>query len=71
MKLKNKKVLIIGLGLNGSLIANEFIKAGATVYAIDENDLIDKEDFTNKIQLNDLKNISTYKYFTKKQCYYW
>ena len=66
MKLKDKKVLIIGLGLNGSLIANEFIKAGATVYAIDENDLIDKEDFANKIQLNDLKNISTYKYFTKK-----
>ena len=66
MNLKNKKIIVIGLGLNGSSIVNEMINAGAKVKAIDCNDFLDKKFFKKKFQLNDLRYISFFKYFFKK-----
>ena len=66
MKLKNKKIIVIGLGLNGSSIVNEMINVGAKVIAIDSNDFLDKKFFDKQFHLNDLKYISFYKYILKK-----
>ena len=66
MNLKNKKIIVIGLGLNGSSIVNEMTNIGAEVTAIDSNDFLNKKSFKNNFQLNDLKYISTFKYFLKK-----
>ena len=66
MNLKNKKIIVIGLGLNGSSIVNEMINVGAKVIAIDDNDFLDKKFFDKNFQLNDLRYISFYKYILKK-----
>lgn len=51
--MNKKHVLIIGLGLNGSCVANELVKKKFKVTAIDAFDLLDNKIFEKKVQKQD------------------
>ncbi len=55
--MKIKHVVIIGIGLNGSCVANELVKKKFKVTAIDAFDLLDKKIFEKKPQKRDFSKL--------------
>lgn len=66
MKLKNKKIIVVGLGLNGSCVVDKMLKSGAEVIAIDKNNFLNNKLLKKNFLIEDFKFFLTLKFFLKK-----